>query len=158
MGQPRWRLSCSRRRLDPTAYELVAPQAGAFALFLPRFPLYDGTDSRLRSQGLLKLLDLPEDATKEHLAAAFAASDADEVAEKAMKQGLVVTSLRSFDEWCALLSSSLPCKSLYNFVAYQGRYVAGSSSRQSRLRTRRSLASPTSSSQATSSAYVEATA
>ncbi|ORY77253.1 CoA-transferase family III domain-containing protein [Leucosporidium creatinivorum] len=51
--------------------------------------------------GLLKMLGLPETTGKKELARAFAARDANEVAEQAMKQGLVVTALRSFEQWDA---------------------------------------------------------
>jgi hypothetical protein len=50
-------------------------------------------------QGLLKMLGLPESTSKAELAHTFAGLHADVVAEQAMKQGLVVTALRSFKEW-----------------------------------------------------------
>lgn len=51
------------------------------------------------SQGLLKMLNLPDTTTKDELARTFAELDANDVAERAMKQGLVATALRSFKEW-----------------------------------------------------------
>jgi len=45
------------------------------------------------------MLGLPESTIKTQLARTFAGLDADVVAEQAMKQGLVVTALRSFKEW-----------------------------------------------------------
>ncbi|KAM0749840.1 CoA-transferase family III [Meredithblackwellia eburnea MCA 4105] len=50
-------------------------------------------------QGLLHLLGLPLDAVKADLVTAFAQVDADEFAENAMKNGMVITALRSFQEW-----------------------------------------------------------
>lgn len=53
------------------------------------------------------MLNLPETTSTDELARVFAGLDANEVAEQAMKQGLVVTALRSFEEWCVASQVSL---------------------------------------------------
>ncbi|KAH7100751.1 CoA-transferase family III [Auriculariales sp. MPI-PUGE-AT-0066] len=51
--------------------------------------------------GVLDLLGLQKDASRDQVATAFRTQGANEFAEKAMEQGLVCTALRSFDEWDA---------------------------------------------------------
>lgn len=45
------------------------------------------------------MLDMPEETKKQQLAAKVSTARAHETAERAMKRGLVLTSLRSFAEW-----------------------------------------------------------
>lgn len=71
--------------------------------------VYEAKDGKLRPHtnwrhhkvGLLELLGLKEGASKGEVVEAFAnVEDASAFADTAMEKGLVVTALRSFDEWC----------------------------------------------------------
>lgn len=63
-------------------------------------------------RGFLDLLGLPAaHATKQKVAAAVRLREADELAEQAMRRGLVCTALRSYAEWCACFPPCFPSTS-----------------------------------------------